>query len=203
LGLSFGFPAKRVNNPSKPDAIANGQFILIKRSVYKQVGGHTAVKDRIDEDKAIAMVVKGAGYRLLVADGRKVATTHMYTSLAEMWEGWTKNIYLGLRDRPGLLLFGMFIGFVVACVLPIWLIGSLLWLALSGEVVAGVIAGEAVSLWGYLLWKRLQACRMFGISSGYAFTFPLGALIFTAMMVTSAYNVLSGRGVSWKGRQYR
>jgi hypothetical protein len=40
------------------------------------------------------------------------------------------------------------------------------------------------------------------ISPGYAFTFPLGALIFGAMMVNSAYRVLSGRGVTWKGRRY-
>ena len=65
LGLSFGFPAQRVNDPHTPDAIANGQFILIKRSVYDQVGGHAAVKERVDEDKAIATLVKRAGYRLM------------------------------------------------------------------------------------------------------------------------------------------
>jgi chlorobactene glucosyltransferase len=203
LGLSFGFPAERVNDPSKPDAIANGQFILIKRAVYEHVGGHKAVKDRIDEDKAIAVVVKRAGYRLVVADGRKAATTRMYTSLAEMWEGWTKNIYLGLRDRPGLLLFGVLIGLVVSIVLPVWLVGSLLWLSISGEWSAWVVAAEAIGLWAYLLWKRVQACRAFGIAGGYAFTFPLGALIFTGMMIASAYDVLSGRGVVWKGRRYR
>jgi chlorobactene glucosyltransferase len=203
LGLSYGFPAERVNDPTKPDAIANGQFILIKRSVYARVGGHTAVKDRIDEDKAIAVVVKHAGYRLVVADGRKVATTRMYTSLAEMWEGWTKNIYLGLRDRPGLLLFGILIGLVVSVVLPVWLVGGLAWLAISGRFAAGVVAAEAIVLWGYLLWKRVQASHAFSISSGYALTFPLGALIFTAMMVASAYDVLSGHGVVWKGRRYR
>jgi chlorobactene glucosyltransferase len=203
LGLTFGFPAGRVNDPSRPDAIANGQFILIKRSVYEQVGGHTAVKDRIDEDKAIAVVVKRAGYRLLVGDGRKVATTRMYTSLAEMWEGWTKNIYLGLRDRPGLLLFGVFIGLVVSFVLPVWLVGGVAWLAFSDKVAAGVVVVEAVVLWAYLVWKRLQACRAFGIPGGYAFSFPLGALLFSAMMVTSAYEVLSGRGVIWKDRRYR
>ena len=203
LGLSYGFPADKVNDPSKPDAIANGQFILIKRNVYDQVGGHSAVKDRIDEDKAIAVVVKRAGYRLVVADGRKVATTRMYTSLAEMWEGWTKNIYLGLQDRLGLLLFGGFIGLVVSVVLPVWLLGGVAWLVQSGGWAAAVVALEAAGLWGYLLWKRLQSCWAFGIPGGYALTFPLGALVFTAMMVASAYNVLSGRGVSWKGRRYR
>ncbi len=203
LGLAYGFPAERVNDPTKPDAIASGQFILIKRAVYEAVGGHTAVKDRIDEDRAIAAIVKKAGYRLIVADGRAVASTRMYTSLPEMWEGWTKNIYLGLQDRLGLLLFGAFIGLVVSIALPAWLFGSLAWLAFNGGQAAALVALEAVILWVYLLYKRWQACRAFGIPGGYAVTFPLGALVFTAMMFTSAFNVISGRGVSWKGRRYR
>lgn len=203
LGLSYGFPAERVNDPEKPDAIANGQFILIRHKVYDAVGGHGAVKDRIDEDKAIAVRVKHAGYRLVVADGRKVASTRMYTNLPEMWEGWTKNIYLGLQDRLWLLSFGAFIGLVVAIGLPVWLLGSLSWYLFTGGVVAGVIVAESIILWGYLLWKRRKACQSFGIPAGYALTFPLGALVFTAMMAASAFNVISGRGVEWKGRRYR
>jgi len=202
LGLSFGFPAQRVNDPNTPDAIANGQFILVKRSVYDQVGGHAAVKERVDEDKAIAILVKRAGHRLIIADGRKVARTRMYTSLPEMWEGWTKNIYLGLQDRLWLLLFGAFLGLVVSILLPVWLVGSLVWLTSTGGVTTAIIASEAVVLWVYLIFKRLQACRAFSISGAYAFTFPLGALIFTLMMAASAFNVISGRGVRWKGRRY-
>ena len=37
---------------------------------------------------------------------------------------------------------------------------------------------------------------------GMRFTFPLGALVFTLMMAASAFNVISGRGVRWKGRRY-
>jgi chlorobactene glucosyltransferase len=202
LGLSFGFPAERVNDPTKPDAISNGQFILIKRNVYDQIGGHTAVKDRVDEDKAIAILVKRAGYQLVLADGRQVARTRMYTSLPEMWEGWTKNIYLGLQDRLWLLLFGALLGLVVSIMLPFWLSSGLVWFGSGGGMPAVVVVGEAMVLWGYLLRKRFLACRAFGIPGGYAFTFPLGALIFTAMMLASAFNVISGRGVIWKGRRY-
>jgi hypothetical protein len=191
-----------VNDPHTPDAIANGQFILVKRSVYDQVGGHAAVKERVDEDKAIATLVKRAGHRLIIADGRKVASTRMYTSLPEMWEGWTKNIYLGLQDRLWLLLFGAFLGLVVSILLPVWLVGSLVWLTSTGGVTTAIIASEAVVLWVYLIFKRLQACRAFSIPGVYALTFPLGALIFTLMMAASAFNVISGRGVRWKGRRY-
>lgn len=200
--LSFGFPARRVNDPCQPDAIANGQFILIRREVYQAIGGHGAVRQRIDEDKALAEAVKGAGYRLILADGRAVARTRMYTSLAEIWEGWTKNIYVGLRDRLWLLLFGATLGLIGALALPLWLVSALIWLGVAGGWLPVIVALEALLLWAYLLYYRLQACRAFSIPGWYAFTLPLGALIFTAMMFASAFKVLSGRGVTWKGRRY-
>jgi chlorobactene glucosyltransferase len=203
LGLSFGFPAKRVNDPSRPDAISNGQFILIRRQAYEAIGGHSAVIDRIDEDRALALLAKQAGKRLVLADGRQVASTRMYTSLGEMWEGWTKNIYLGLLDKLWLLSFGALLGLAVSILLPAWLIGSIAWLISEAGAAAMVVAGEALVMWAFLLAKRQQACRGFGIPGWYAFTFPMGAFIFTAMMLASAVNVISGRGVTWKGRRYQ
>jgi chlorobactene glucosyltransferase len=200
--LSFGFPAEKVNDPRRPEAIANGQFILIRRSVYTAVGGHAAIRDRIAEDKALAQLVKQHGYRLIVADGRQVASTRMYTRFAEIWEGWTKNIFLGMRDRPGLLFFGAFVGLVAALLLPLWLLGGLYWFLSAGTAGAALVAFQALALWAYLIYWRVRASLAFHISPLYAFTLPLGALLFTAMMFTSAFRVLSGQGVTWKGRTY-
>lgn len=202
-GLSVGFPAERVNDPARPEAIANGQFILIRREVYEAVGGHAAVANEIAEDKALAELVKGKGYRLVLADGRAVANTRMYTNLAEIWEGWTKNIYLGMRDRLGLLAVGALSGLMGALVPLLWPAGAAIWLALEPGWAPAVALAEAGLLWAYLLYFRAQAARAFHISPLYAFTLPLGSLLFTGMMFTSAFNVLSGRGVRWKGRQYR
>ncbi len=200
--LSVGFPADKVNDPKQPQAIANGQFILIRRSVYQAIGGHRSVYDQIAEDKALAERVKHLGYRLIIADGRAVAHTRMYTNLSEIWEGWTKNIYLGMRDRLGLLLVGALVGLLGALLLPFWLLTGLAWLTASGLPAAWVVIGEACLVWVVLLWYRVRAARAFNISAAYALTLPLGALIFTAMMASSAYKVLSGQGVTWKGRTY-
>lgn len=199
--LSVGFPASRVNDPDRPEAIANGQFILIRRAVYEAVGGHAAVKGEIAEDKALAERVKHAGFRLLIGDGRSAASTRMYTGFSEIWEGWTKNIFLGMQGRLGLLLLGAVLG-LIAGLLPAWLAGSLAWYLTGGGPVAGVAAAEILLLWAYLLFQRVRASLAFQISPLYALTFPVGALVFTGMMITSAYNVLSGRGVTWKGRRY-
>jgi chlorobactene glucosyltransferase len=205
LALSVGFSPRKVNDPKRKDAIANGQFIFIKRTVYEAVGGHAAIKGSIVEDKELAILVKGKGYRLVVADGRKVASTRMYTSLAEVWEGWTKNIYLGLRDDKGLLLlgvFGAFLAFTAALLLPLWLVGGVILTATGSGVEGTVVLVEAVLLWGYLISWRVLASRDMGIPSWYALTIPLGAGVFAAMILTSAWNVLSGVGVTWKGRTY-
>jgi chlorobactene glucosyltransferase len=200
--LSFGFPAEQVNDPRRPEAIANGQFILIHRSVYNAVGGHSAIRDRIAEDKALAQMVKQHGYRLIVADGRRVASTRMYTRFAEIWEGWTKNIFLGMRDRLGLLLFGAFVGLLAALLLPLWLVGGLYWFVSTGTASAALVASQALALWAYIIYWRVRASLAFHISPLYAFTLPLGAFVFTAMMFASAFRVLSGQGVTWKDRTY-
>jgi chlorobactene glucosyltransferase len=203
--LSVGFSPRKVNDPGRRDAIANGQFILIKRPVYEAIGGHESVKDQIVEDKAISEQVKWNGFRLIVADGHAVAKTRMYTSLPEMWEGWTKNIYLGLRDQKGLLYLGVFgatVALLAALFLPVWPLLGILWLWNGGGWMAWIVLLESLIFWGYLIAVRARVAQAMQISPWYALTTPLGAAIFAAMMITSAFRVISGRGVSWKGRTY-
>jgi chlorobactene glucosyltransferase len=204
-GLSVGFSPRKVNDPKSKDAIANGQFILIKRSVYDAVGGHAALKSSIVEDRDLAVRVKRSGYRLIVADGQQVAQTRMYTSLPEMWEGWTKNIFLGLSGSASLLLLGAFgalLSLVAALALPLWLLAGLVGWVLASASLAWLAAAEAALLWGYLVFWRVRVLRAMHIPAWYALTIPLGAAIFAAMMFASTWKVLSGRGVTWKGRRY-
>jgi len=203
--LSVGFSPNKVNDPKRKDAIANGQFILIKRSVYDAIGGHESVKDNIVEDKAISEQVKWNGYRLIVADGTKVVRTRMYTSLPEMWEGWTKNIYLGLRDQPSLMalgVFGAFLTILASLFLPVWPLLGFYWYRNGGNWMAMAVIVESLSLWTYLIYVRVQVAIKMEISPWYAFTTPLGTAVFGAMMFTSAWKVISRRGVTWKGRVY-
>jgi chlorobactene glucosyltransferase len=203
--LSVGFSPRKVNDPNTKDAIANGQFILIKRSVYDAIGGHESVKDQIVEDKAISEQVKWNGYRLVVANGYAVARTRMYNSLPEMWEGWTKNIYLGLSDRRSLTLlgaFGAFVALVAALILPLWPILGVFWYIRAGSWLAIGVTAESLVLWGVVIQARAKVSRGLGISPWYALSLPLGAGVFAAMMLASTWKVLSGRGVNWKGRTY-
>lgn len=201
--LSVGFPPQRVNDPRRPDAIANGQFILIRRAAYEAVGGHAALFASITEDKDLAQNVKRAGYRLLLADGRRLAQTRMYTSLAELWEGWTKNIYLGLQGRPWLLLVGVLTALAGALALPGWLLAGLVWLASGGGAAAVLVVAQAALAWAYVIAARAEVAHALGIARVYGLTLPLGALVFAGLMLNSTLRGLTGQGVRWKGRVYR
>ncbi len=204
--LSVGFSPRKVNDPNTRDAVANGQFILIKRKIYDLIGGHERVKDQIVEDKAISEQVKWNGHRLVIADGMQLVQTRMYTSLESMWEGWTKNIYLGLRDHPAMLLLGAFgalLALIAALFLPIWPLLGLYWFISGGGWLAVGVMAKSVIVWGFLIYVRIRVSRGMNISGWYALTTPLGAGVFAAMMLTSAWKVLSGQGVTWRGRNYR
>ena len=203
--LSVGFSPRKVNDPNSKDAIANGQFILIKHSIYSAIDGHKSVKDQIVEDKAISEQVKWHGYRLIVANGYSVAKTRMYTSLPEMWEGWTKNIYLGLSDQPSLMLlgaFGAFILLVAALILPLWPLLGIFWYLQGGGWLALTVIFKSLFLWAVVISVRARVAMNLKISPWYALTLPLGAAIFATMMFASAWKVISGKGVTWKGRLY-
>ena len=83
---------------TRRDAVANGQFILIKRSIYDLIGGHERVKDQIVEDKAISEQVKWNGHRLIVADGMQVVQ-HAYVHIPCEHVGRLDEEYLSRLAR--------------------------------------------------------------------------------------------------------
>jgi hypothetical protein len=129
----------------------------------------------------------------------------MYTSLPEMWEGWTKNIYLGLRDQPSLTALGIFgavLALIVSLFMPAWPALGVLWYLKGGSWMALTVLLQSLLLWTYLIYARSFIANKMGISPWYSLTTPLGAAVFGAMMFTSTWNVLSRKGVTWKGRTY-
>jgi chlorobactene glucosyltransferase len=199
------FSPRWINDPKRHDAVAFGQFMLIKRSVYDALGGYEAIKSEIVEDKALAEQVKWNGYRLVVATGYDQAKTRMYNSFSALWEGWTKNIYLGLRDHPNKLfwsILGTFVALLMALFLPLWPLIGLVWYFNGGGVLALLAFIESLAVWGGIFYFRARAAQPMTISHWYALTVPLGTAIFTVIMLTSAWKVLSGKGVTWKGRTY-
>jgi chlorobactene glucosyltransferase len=198
MGIAMQYPPREVNDPKSPVAIANGQYILLRRAMYRRIGGyaHPALRATVLDDRDLAAAVKRAGGRLELVDGRALVRTRMYHGLGEHWEGWSKNAYAGSRGG-GLFYLLMIAGLPLTCVVPfvLPLVGLLARrprVTLAGSVAAGAAAAY-----------RAQLNRELGVPQRYVWTHPLGALVFTGILARSFWRVRSGRGVRWRGRIYQ
>jgi chlorobactene glucosyltransferase len=197
--LAFQQDLRRVNNPDAADAVANGQFILVRRSAYVAVGGHAAVRAEICEDSALALAVKRSGRKLALIGAEKLIRTRMYTGLFSLWQGLSKNV-TEMLGGPGVTamvaMAALFLG-VASLALPAWAWPHI-W---HGGIVERV---SAVAIWLpslALLGTHIAGAIYFGIPFWYGFLFPFGYIFGAAIALNSVRWRRRGR-VSWKGRIY-
>jgi chlorobactene glucosyltransferase len=85
-----------VSRAKRPEnVIANGQYLLFRRSSYEALGGHASVRRKVAEDLALAMRAKRLGMRVHIIAGLDQLSTRMYASLGALMRGWMKNAYAG------------------------------------------------------------------------------------------------------------
>jgi hypothetical protein len=98
--------------------------------------------------------------------------------------------------------FGATVALIAALFLPVWPMLGINWAFHNGSWLAIVVIIQSLIVWGSLIYARVRVARAMKISAWYALTTPLGAGLFAAMMITSAWKVISGQGVTWRGRKY-
>ncbi|MFZ0881885.1 MAG: glycosyltransferase [Candidatus Acidiferrales bacterium] len=197
--LSAKFSYAQVNDPSRSEAAANGQFLMVLRDAYEHVGGHAAISAEILEDVALARRMKQAGYSIYFTAPMGIVRTRMYRTFGAMWQGWTKNLYPLVGGNPIALLVELsevlpwLEAFLLLLMWPIllrarseapWAIALFLFVALLGRSIR----------YGADLYKNL-----------YPFSFiqyyVAGVCLYTAALIASWWKNTRG-GVVWKGRSY-
>lgn len=199
-----GDPMNTINDKTNDRAYAYGQYILVRRDVYEAVGGHASVHDQILDDISFARVVKNHGYHIMAADGRLLYKVRMYTDLDSLWQGWTKNLFALIECQ--LLYLVLVISLINTAVIgPFIQLGVIAWMILTGDssgMVPFYTTVTAVELGLLYAWYRRCAEHYLGVGLAQFFLLPLGSLTVSVLYLHSAYLVLSGTKVSWKGRKY-
>jgi glycosyltransferase involved in cell wall biosynthesis len=203
--LCLGFPIEAANDPADPTAFAAGPFMLFRRTAYAAIGGHRALAGEVVEDLALARRIKGGGYRLRYLLGLDAADLRMYADFAALWEGWSKNWFLGL-DRSLVKALGAAAVVVLLFSAP-WLLApaAAISLALLGEpakLQPPLLAALALALLGIglQLALRLWTRQAFALPMRHWWLMGAGGLVVGALAPTSVWRTLSGRGWTWKGR---
>jgi len=191
--LARTYRPRDVCDPASPTAAANGQYLLMSREAYQQVGGHAAVATEILEDVALARLVKARGGKTVLLYGRGAVRTRMYRDFAQLREGWTKNLVLLFpkTSRLAVVRLAEFSGIVCGATI------SILAAAKSRAALASVIGASSAVL--YLSFLRRMRTAHFSWPSNLLAV--LGLPMFSYLLLRSQLSHKRGT-VQWKGRSY-
>jgi glycosyltransferase involved in cell wall biosynthesis len=184
---------EKVNDPAHSAVAANGQYILVRRAAYEQLGGHKTVAYKILEDVELARIFKVSHHKIWFRQGKDLVRTRMYRTFHAMWEGWTKNLALLFRHplrlaaKRGLeflaLPFFLAIGFMAAAERDY---RTALTMLISATAL---YCGFLIRIWrAHFPWKANLMSF-------------LGLPLFVSLLIRSYLHTARGE-LTWKGRKY-
>jgi chlorobactene glucosyltransferase len=198
--LAFTQDLAQMQEPDSGEAVATGQFMLVRRRAYDAVGGYAAVRTAIREDVELAKLIKRRGHRVLLLDGGRFLNIRMYDSWRTLRPGFAKNLteMLGGPART----------IVIAALAVLVAAASVLLPAIDVAGCVGGSKGACVALAPALLGSaaafalHIAGAVHFDIPFWYGLLFPAGY----AAGALIGFDSLRGRArrrIVWKGRVYQ
>lgn len=170
-------------------AVANGQFVLLRRAALDEIGGFAALRAQSLDDVALARALRGAGFRIgfvRAGDGLRV---RMYRGFGAAWAGWRRNLALILGPAPGTASLA-----IAILTVPVAMLGRAL--ASGSWAAAGILWGAGVL--ASALFRHGQRQQTW-----WALAYPTEALVGAALLVVALLDHRRGRLAAWKGRAIR
>jgi|BEDMetMinimDraft_2_1075160.scaffolds.fasta_scaffold04399_3 hypothetical protein len=202
VGLLNAFATlKDVNDTAKRTAYFAGSFILTRRSQYLALGGHSAVRCEIVEDKALAELYKKRGYRILLCYAPQAVSTVWGGGkgdglVASMIREITPSMTSAGSLRSAAFSVGMsvlhlapYLGLILGFTAPKPL--GTLFFAFGVTTLLMVMLFEALSL-------RITGGSMKALPAYFA-ALPLQIASFWI----GVYKAWRGKPVKWRGRLYQ
>jgi chlorobactene glucosyltransferase len=191
----------RVRSGRTREAVGIGGFFLMRRDVLEGVGGYTLLKDEVMEDMRLAERLKQSGARVAFEYAPDLVTTRMYTNFREMWECSTKNWFSGMKFSAGLALAAVLAVYLFAVAPPVLALACAVGLATGADANISLLLIPLILCWAMQVIILAAVSRRCGVPFFYALLTPLGFAVQYAMLLDSTVRIVSGRGVTWKGRK--
>ena len=198
--LAFTRDLARTQQPDSGEAIATGQFMLIRRSAYEAVGGHAAALTAICEDVELARLMKRRGYRVLLLDGARFLNARMYDSFGELWPGFAKNL-TELLGGPTLTILIAALALLIAAA-SLLLPAFDLFACVDGSKGACIALAPALIGSAAIVALHIAGAVHFEIPFWYGLLFPAG-YVAGALIGLDSLRWRARRRILWKGRVYR
>jgi chlorobactene glucosyltransferase len=175
-------------------SVSIGQFLLFRRSAYKAIKGHEAVRDKVVEDFELARHIKKAGLQWRFVDATPRIHCRMYHNFREVFDGLSKNLFVVFGN---IFFFALaWSALIISFLEPQWIVLlALFGVALPAKLVGlSILAiGQAILLWGITDLR-------FGFPIRQAALYPVTIVLAVFIGLRSMFAHIFKRGVSWKGR---
>jgi glycosyltransferase involved in cell wall biosynthesis len=192
LAMHLAGESHSVSNPNSRAYLGIGAFQLVRRSAYEAVGTHQRLAMEVVDDMKLGKILKLGGFRSCVGIAVGFVAVRWHAGFRNLIRGVTKNFFAALNYS-----------------VPLAALSFTLMLLTNFAPFVGVIFGHG--------WIRILAAisvviaMLFHvvvdlgakISPLYAFTHPIGALIFCWMMLRSVVITLHQGGVVWRDTFYK
>jgi glycosyltransferase involved in cell wall biosynthesis len=190
--LALTYPPEKVSDPSSRVAAANGQFLMVQRAAYFQVGGHSAVAGSLLEDVDLALLLKRRKFPIRFRYAPDAVSARMYRSFGGMIEGWTKNL-ARLFGYPLMMAAWRGLDLLLLVGLPV-----LLWHFFALPVARYALA----AVWLRVLWRFYSRVAKSNFSPPDCVLSAFALPLFCLLLVMSWWRHTVRSQVAWKGRSY-
>ncbi|HWZ26280.1 MAG TPA: glycosyltransferase family 2 protein [Verrucomicrobiae bacterium] len=193
FGMAFHMATapNEVINPKSGAYMGVGAFQLLKRSAYEAAGTHQRLAMEVIDDMKLGKIVKQAGFRSGVAVAQDFVAVRWHAGARNLINGVTKNFFAGS---------GFSVTRVMASILGLLLMNVLPFAGLFfGHGWVRIFAGICVAI---VLCFHAGVDIVMRVSPLYCFTVPIGAVIFSYMLLRSTVYTLKQGGIIWRGTFY-
>jgi hypothetical protein len=164
---------------------------MVRRAAYEASGTHRRLAMEVIDDMKLGKILKLSGFRSGAAVAPDGVTVRWYAGLRNLIHGVTKNFFAG----SGFSLLTVSAQVTALLSLSVAPFGALFFTQGTAFLLAGVSVGIAITF-------HAGVAIVMRVSPMYAFTHPLGALIFCYMLLRSTAVTLWQRGIVWRGTFY-
>ncbi len=192
LAIVGYLPVVAVNHTSwTPFAAANGQCLMFRRKIYREIGEHRIARNQIVEDVYLARRTKAKGYKLYMVDGQSQVRCRMYHDWKTVRDGFAKNILAG---------HGNSLIFLALSTVFHWSLFVFPWLWLIAALVTGHPLIWPLMLVALGVGVRALTAAMTQQRIGDALFMPVSVFLMTLIAWRSVWWHIRLGGPVWKDR---
>jgi glycosyltransferase involved in cell wall biosynthesis len=192
MGFQLATDLHAVSNPNSRAYVGVGAFQMLKRSAYEACGAHRRLAMEVIDDMKLGKLVKQAGFRSGVTVAEDAVSVEWHLGLKNLIRGLEKNFFAAAGFRVGMVALQIS-GMLLFNVAPFF------GLAIGSGWVQ-MLAGFAVLV---ALCFHVGGDVVMRISPLYCLTLPLGAVLFSYILLRSTVITLRQGGIYWRETFYK